>query len=98
VRRAPAVDYPLRGLIGGQGTAQPIARARPAALEPGQSNPSIRGPMSDHGTTAYPATQVETPEAFLADRQRFWDGFAHFTLGSVIAIIILLVLMAFFLL
>jgi hypothetical protein len=54
--------------------------------------------MSDHSTTAYPATQVETPEAFLADRQRFWDGFAHFTLGSVIAIIVLLVLMAIFLL
>ena len=51
--------------------------------------------MSDHSTTAY---QEETPEAFLADRQRFWNGFAHFTLGSVIAIVVLLVLMAFFLL
>lgn len=53
--------------------------------------------MSQHATTAHPVTPVETPEAFLADRQRFWDGFTHFTLGSTIAIIILLILMAIFL-
>jgi hypothetical protein len=53
--------------------------------------------MSDHSTTAYPATSVETPEAFLADRQRFWSSFTHFTLGSVIFIVIVLVLMAIFL-
>lgn len=53
--------------------------------------------MSDHATTAHPVTPVETPEAFLADRQRFWSGFTHFTLGVVIAIVILLVLMAIFL-
>ncbi len=56
--------------------------------------------MSDHSTTATasPVTRVETPEAFLADRQRFWSGFTHFTLGSVISVIVLLVLMAIFLL
>ena len=54
--------------------------------------------MSDHSTTANPPTRAETPEAFLADRQRFWDGFTHFTLGTVICIIILLVGMAVFLL
>lgn len=54
--------------------------------------------MSDHSTTVHPATPDETPEEFLADRQRFWNGFTHFTLGSVIAIVVLLVLMAFFLL
>jgi hypothetical protein len=54
--------------------------------------------MSDHSTTAHPATPVETPEAFLADRQRFWSSFTHFTLGSVIFIVVLLILMAIFLL
>jgi hypothetical protein len=53
--------------------------------------------MSDHATTAHRTTPVETPEAFLADRQRFWSGFTHFTLGSVICIVILLILMAIFL-
>jgi hypothetical protein len=52
--------------------------------------------MSQPTTT--PTAPVETPEAFLADRQRFWNGFTHFTEGSVIFIVILLVLMAFFLL
>jgi hypothetical protein len=53
--------------------------------------------MSDHSTTTYPATPVETPEAFLADRQRFWSSFTHFTLGSVIFIVVVLILMAIFL-
>ena len=53
--------------------------------------------MSDHATTAHRTTPVETPEAFLADRQRFWSGFTHFTQGSVISIDILLILMAIFL-
>ncbi len=42
-------------------------------------------------------TGAETPEAFLADRQRFWDGFTQFTKFSVIAIAILLILMYLFL-
>jgi hypothetical protein len=54
--------------------------------------------MSDHATTAQPPTQAETPEAFLADRQRFWNSFTSFTFWSVIAIVILLVGMAVFLL
>ena len=54
--------------------------------------------MSDHATTAQPPAQAETPEAFLADRQRFWNGFTHFTLWTVICIVVLLVGMAVFLL
>ena len=56
--------------------------------------------MADHSTTAVssPTTRSETPEAFLADRQRFWDGFAHFTLFSVIFVVLVLVGMAVFLL
>ena len=42
--------------------------------------------------------EAETPEAFLADRQSFWNGFTKFTLWSVISIIVLLVAMAIFLL
>jgi hypothetical protein len=38
-----------------------------------------------------------TPDALFAERQRFWNGFTHATTGAVIAIVILLVLMAIFL-
>jgi hypothetical protein len=38
-----------------------------------------------------------TQEAFLADRQKFWASLCSATTGSVIAVIILLVLMAVFL-
>ena len=56
--------------------------------------------MAEHSTTV-PTTvtgQVETPEAFLADRQSFWNGFARFTLWTVIFLVALLVGMAVFLL
>jgi hypothetical protein len=39
-----------------------------------------------------------TPEAFFADRQRFWHTFMGLVAAAVIAVIILLLLMAFFLL
>lgn len=56
--------------------------------------------MADHSTTAPSSmtTRSETPDAFLADRQRFWDGFTHFTLYSVIFVVLVLVGMAIFLL
>ena len=56
--------------------------------------------MAEHSTLAtQPAGHApETPEAFLADRQRFWSGFTHFTLASLIFVVALLVLMALFLL
>jgi hypothetical protein len=56
--------------------------------------------MSDHSTTAHTTmpARSETPEAFLADRQRFWDGFTHFTLYAVIFVVLVLVGMATFLL
>jgi hypothetical protein len=38
-----------------------------------------------------------TPEAFLADRQKFWLSFGHFVLAMVIFLIILLGLMGIFL-
>ncbi len=43
------------------------------------------------------ATGAETPEAFLADRQQFWNGFAQFTKFAVTAVAILLILMYLFL-
>ncbi len=54
--------------------------------------------MSEHSHAASTPMRVETPEAFLADRQRFWSGFTHFTLGCVIFIVLLLIGMAIFLL
>ncbi|HUC17250.1 MAG TPA: hypothetical protein VMA37_06150 [Acetobacteraceae bacterium] len=39
-----------------------------------------------------------TPEEFLEDRQHFWSGFYHFVWTAAVAIIVLLLLMAYFLL
>lgn len=39
-----------------------------------------------------------TEEAFLADRQGFWNSFTAFVTGSAIAVAVLLILMALFLL
>ena len=44
------------------------------------------------------STPPITEEAFIADRQSFWNSFTSFTTGSVIAVAALLVLMALFLL
>lgn len=41
--------------------------------------------------------QHVTEEAFLADRKGFWESFCSATTASVIAVVILLVLMAIFL-
>jgi hypothetical protein len=54
--------------------------------------------MSDHSVTPPHAERDEATEAFLADRQSFWNGFTHFTLGTVIFMVVLLVGMAVFLL
>ena len=53
--------------------------------------------MSGHHTSTQ-ATGPVTPEAFLADRQRFWSGFTHATLAGIIFMVVLLVGMAVFLL
>jgi hypothetical protein len=54
--------------------------------------------MSEHSQVVHSPMRVETPEAFLADRQRFWNSFTHFTLGSVVVAVLVLVGMAIFLL
>lgn len=51
--------------------------------------------MADTLTHSSPAPVTE--DAFIADRQRFWGGFTTFTLVSTIALVILIVLMAIFL-
>jgi hypothetical protein len=50
--------------------------------------------MAEHSTSFH---GPETPEQFLADRQRMWDGFTGATVGSIIFMIVLLVGMAVFL-
>ena len=44
-----------------------------------------------------PSPAQISEDAFLADRQQFWQGFCSFTTGSVIAVVVMLVLMAIFL-
>ena len=54
--------------------------------------------MSEQPHAALPPMRAETPEAFLADRESFWNGFTKFTLWTAILIVLLLVGMAVFLL
>jgi hypothetical protein len=54
--------------------------------------------MSEHSATQSSTAGDEATEAFLADRQNFWNGFTQFTLWTVILLIVLLVGMAVFLL
>jgi hypothetical protein len=54
--------------------------------------------MSDHSATPTHTDGDEATAAFLADRQSFWNGFTHFTLWTVILLVVLLVGMAVFLL
>ena len=51
--------------------------------------------MADQ-TTIVPVG-VETQDAFVADRQRFWDGFTRFTMGAVAVIVMVLILLWVFL-
>jgi hypothetical protein len=75
-----------------------LAGLHAAAIERWQINSPAEDRMSDHSRLAPVTTSAETPDAFLADRQNFWNGFARFTLWSVIFVIVLLVGMAVFLL
>ena len=43
--------------------------------------------MSEHTTVV---TEVETPEAFLADRQRFWQSWTHFIVATIAAVVLIL--------
>ena len=54
--------------------------------------------MSGHSAASTPATMPTTPEAFFADRQRFWSGFTSAALWGVVFITVLLIAMAVFLL
>lgn len=54
--------------------------------------------MAEHSATPTRTAGDETTEAFLADRQNFWNGFTQFTLWCVIFLVVLLVGMAVFLL
>jgi hypothetical protein len=69
-----------------------------AAIERRQIETCSRGRMSEHSHAAHPSMPVETEDVFLADRQRFWNGFTKFTLGCVIFLVLLLIGMAIFLL
>jgi hypothetical protein len=48
--------------------------------------------MAQEPTTV--VTGAETPEAFLADRQRFWVGFTRFTVAVVALVVFVLIVMA----
>jgi hypothetical protein len=44
-----------------------------------------------------PTIQPVTEDAFLADRQKFWQSFTSATLGTVITVAVILALLALFL-
>jgi hypothetical protein len=51
--------------------------------------------MADHGSSTF--TGPDSPEALLADRQRFWGGFTTSIVLSVAVSAVTLILMAIFL-
>ena len=55
--------------------------------------------MADHAHTAAPHDQnvALTPDAFIADRQRFWNGFTRFVVTTTFSVVVILVLLALFL-
>lgn len=50
-----------------------------------------------HLHEASEATLPLTPDAFIADRQRFWMSFTRMVVASASAVVVLLVLLALFL-
>jgi len=48
--------------------------------------------------SSYGGGDQDSPEAFLADRQRTWNAFTSATVWSVVFMVVLLVAMAIFLL
>lgn len=50
--------------------------------------------MAEHSTTF---RGPETPDALIADRERMWSTFTGATTAGVVAMIVLLILMAIFL-
>ena len=56
--------------------------------------------MADHAHIAEPHDQdiPLTPDAFIADRQRFWSGFTRFITTMTASVVVLLILLALFLL
>jgi len=62
--------------------------------------------MADHVQTADHAhiqalpraSAPLTPDAFIADRQRFWVSFTHFVVTCTAGVVIILLLLALFLL
>ena len=53
--------------------------------------------MAEQSTLATGTTGSETPEAFLADRQRFWNGWTRFVTAAASGIALLLILLYLFL-
>ena len=47
--------------------------------------------------TATETTEAGIQEAFIADRHMFWSRFTSFTAGAVVAVVLLLIAMAVFL-
>jgi hypothetical protein len=52
--------------------------------------------MADQTTTI--VTEIETPEAFLAEREKFWASWTRFVFGVAVALVVLLIALAYFLL
>jgi hypothetical protein len=55
--------------------------------------------MADHvhSIEAIEAATPTTPDAFLADRHRFWTSFTHFVVACAASAAVVLILMAIFL-
>jgi hypothetical protein len=81
------------------GTQQQSAPpANPTTQQPMQTVPAAdpSTPPADPSAT-HPATETP-PDQLLADRQRYWYGFTKATQAVILAVVVVLALLAFFLL
>ncbi len=54
--------------------------------------------MADIRTTSAAPAPPVTADGFLADRRRFWGTFTNFTLGGIIATIVIVLMVLYFIL
>jgi hypothetical protein len=54
--------------------------------------------MADHPATSTSPPPPVTADGLLADRQRFWGAFTNFTMGGIVATVVVILVVLYFIL
>jgi hypothetical protein len=54
--------------------------------------------MADHSSTSPSTLPPVTADGLLADRQRFWGAFTNFTVGGIVATVVVVLVVLYFIL